>query len=185
MTSSWLSRDLAAIYRPYRKWEPDLVSQFLYAALPSNFVIYIRVARGFHQWRHRIYQVTLIQFADQVQNEDQSWYLRFNTFRYLQTILYMFGWKKNFISDIFFVIMWIWYNLQTMCKIRTRYSTSGSTHTIAFKLCLISCEDKRISLIMKSWLSHNLDTIYKPDTQLGPDIWSLREKFFNFRGNNQ
>ena len=48
MTSSWLSRDLATICRPYTKWEPDLVSQVLHAPLPSNFVRHVRVTKGFH-----------------------------------------------------------------------------------------------------------------------------------------
>ena len=36
MTSSWQSRDLDAIYGPYRKRGPDSVSQVLYALLTST-----------------------------------------------------------------------------------------------------------------------------------------------------
>ena len=83
-----------------------------------------------------------------IPNKDQSWYLRFHIHHHLQTFLGILGWQKNFISDIFIVVTWLCYNLQTMCKMRSRYSISSSTYTIAFKLCQISWENKRISLKM-------------------------------------
>ena len=44
----------------------------LQAPFSSNFVRYVEVTKGFHQSCHPIFQVTLVQFADQVQNDDKS-----------------------------------------------------------------------------------------------------------------
>ena len=140
ITFTWSGYNLQSRY----KWEPDFVSEVLHWPLPSNSIRYVGVTKGFHC----ICQVTLVQFAGQVQTEDSSWCLRFHIHYYLQTFFDMLGWQQNFTCDIFKVVTWLWYNLQTMYKMKTRYSISGSTHTVAFKLCQISWEEKRISLIM-------------------------------------
>ena len=92
------------------RWGPDLVFQVLHASFSSNLVRYVGVTKGFHQWRHHICQTTLVQFADQVQNEDQSWSLRTDIHHYIQTFLDMVGWQQNFISYIIVVVTWLWYS---------------------------------------------------------------------------
>ena len=123
MTSSSFLCDLVKICRKDTKWGPDLVSQALHAPLPLNF-IYDLLGN----------KMTLVQFEDQVQNEDQSWYHKFHIHQYLQIFLDMMGWQQNFISEIFIVVTWLWYNLKTLWKMRTKHSISGSANTNAFKL---------------------------------------------------
>lgn len=50
----------------------------------------------------------------------------------------MLDWQKNFVNDL--IIMTFTcsgYNLQTRCKMNTRFGISSSTCFIAFKLCEI------------------------------------------------
>ena len=144
-----LSRNLAAIYIPDTKWGPDLVSQVPHTPLPSNFVRYggdnKRISSIMPSYLSGGFG-TICRSG--IPNKDQSWYLRLHIHHHLETFLGILGWQTNFISDIFMVVTWLCYNLQTMCKMRSRYSISSSTYTIAFKLCQISWENKRISLKM-------------------------------------
>ena len=64
-----------------------------------------------------------------------------NFFRYIGMTIEFYQWHLNGGHT------WLWYNLQTIYKMRARCSISGSTYIVAFKLCQISW-DKIISLIM-------------------------------------
>ena len=72
-----ISRDLDTIYRPDRKWGPDLVSQVLHALLTSSFVRYVMVITELYPWHHHGGYVTWVQFTEKIENEDQNWYLKF------------------------------------------------------------------------------------------------------------
>ena len=128
MTSAWLLCDLATIYKPDTKRGLNRHFMFCMHQYLQTLSGILGVTKGFHQWRHRVCQVTLVEITDQVQNEDQSWYLRFHVHHYLQTLLDMLRWQQNFISDIFMVLTWLWSNFWTMCKMRSR-CISQTLHT--------------------------------------------------------
>lgn len=74
MTSSWLSRDLVAVYRSDTNCGSDLASQVFWVPLTSNFW----VCAGMNNCH-----VIWVEFADQVENKDQILCIRL--FCYLLT----------------------------------------------------------------------------------------------------
>ena len=83
----YLPGDFGTICRPCKKWGPELISQVAHTPLPSNCFIYVGMTIECHQWHLQGGHVTLVQFIDHVQNEDQIWYLRFYTYYCLQILL--------------------------------------------------------------------------------------------------
>ena len=92
------------------------------------------MTKTFHKWHHHNYHMTWVQFTDQIQNEDQIWYLRFSKHYCLQILPDMLGRQKNLINDISMTFTLSGYNLPTRYEMRTRFGISSSTCTIAFKL---------------------------------------------------
>ena len=88
---------------------------------------YIGITKKISQWCHRGCHMTWLQFADQTQNEDWIWYLKFYLHKWLQTLLGMLGWKKNFINDVIVTGIWPGYNLQTRHKMRSIFDISSYT----------------------------------------------------------
>ena len=68
---------------------------------------------------------------------------------------------------------WRGKSLQTRYKIKTRFSISGSRVIINFKLCQMYRHHKGTIQITLPWLSWDLVTICRPDTNWGPHLVSL------------
>ena len=94
-------------------------------------------------------------------------YLKFFMRYWLQTFSDMLGWHKIWIDDVIMVTPWPRYNFQTRYKMRTRLCISSSTYRIDFKLGQMSWGDKGITPITSSWLSRDLCTMSRPDSEWG------------------
>ena len=159
---------------------------------------------SFPQWRRHDCRVNWVQFTDKIQNEDQTWCLRFYKYHNFQTLSELKKWEpdlislnskctatfsffsnlepwnSNFINDIIVSRGLVQFKDQTQNEDHTWYLRFYMYHK------MLSCQtcrhEKRICQLMSSWLSRGLDSLYWPDTKWGPELISQLWNFIRLVG---
>ena len=124
MASSILSHLLGIIYRPYTKWGTDFVCQGLLALLTSNFVRLEQ--KNIKAMMASLWSRDIVQFTDQIQNEDEILGLKIYMNYWLQTLLDMLEWQKIYINGSIILVTWHRWKLQTRHKMVIRFCISIS-----------------------------------------------------------